>query len=189
MGRQTRFHMLTEDCRQFLEYVQQRDPVIVVDRSSKSGILEEAHRPWERPETYCLWNQSIIPMLERKFIRIESDPRASYYGIDSSLPVIEFWYASPVPEPWNGRAALTQGRVWSEFQNPTKEFVSWYNAIIRWLRKNFIRDAVLGDWVGPAAYRWYKDGGLLLPHFRPPITASWLSWVEAQDQHRAIFLK
>ena len=44
MGRQTRFHMLTEDCKQFLEFVQQRDPVIVVDWSAQSGILEEAHR-------------------------------------------------------------------------------------------------------------------------------------------------
>ena len=179
--------MLAEDCREFLSFVQQRDPVAVVDRSSKLEAIEEVQHAWERGETYSLWNQALLPTLQRTFIRVEPEA-ASYYRIDSSLPLIEFWYPSPVPEPWNGRPALTQGRVWAE--NPTKAFESWYNALIRWIRKNFVRDAVLlGDWIGPAAYQWFKDGGLLLPHFRPPITTSWLSWVEAQDQHRAVFCK
>lgn len=189
MGRQTRFHMLPEDCKQFLEFVQQRDPVIVVDRSSKSEAIGEVQRPRERGETYSLWNQAVLPTLQRKFVRVEPNT-ASYYRIDNSLPVIEFWYPSPVPEPWNGRPGLTQGRVWAQFENPTQEFERWYNAVVRWIRKNFVRDAVvLGDYVGPAAYQWFKDGGLLLPHFRPPVTSSWLSWVQAQDQHRAIFCK
>jgi hypothetical protein len=188
MGRQTRFHMLGEDCRKFLEFVQQRDPVIVVGRSSKSGPITEAQRPWERGDTYCLWNRILLPELQRKFIRAEPET-ASYYRIDDSLPVIEFWYPSPIHEPWNGRPSLTQGRVWAKFESPTKQFESWYNAVVRWIRKNFIRDTVLGDFVGPAAYKWFKDGGLLLPHFQPPVTASWLSWVEAQDQHRAVFSK
>jgi len=179
--------MLGEDCGEFLEFVHHRDPVIVVERSSKSETIQEAQRPWERGETYCLWNQAVLPTLQRKFVRVEPDTAASYYGIDYSLPVIEFWYPSPVQEEWNGRPALTQGRVWAQFENSGKEFESWYNALVRWIRKNFVRDTVLGDWVGPAAYQWYKDGGLLLPHFRPPVTKSWLSWVEAQDQHRAVF--
>jgi hypothetical protein len=180
--------MLEDDCKKLLEFVHQRDPVIVLDRDFKSEAIQEVQRPWERGDTYCLWNQSILPTLQRKFVRVQPDAGASYYRIDSSLPVIEFWYASPIPEPWNGRRSLTQGRVWAQFENSTKEFESWYNAVIRWIRKNFVRDAVLlGDWVGPAAYQWFKDGGLLLPHFRPPVTSSWLSWVEAQDQHRAVF--
>lgn len=178
--------MLGEDCRKFLEFVHQRDPVIVVDRSSKSGAIEEVERPWERGETYCLWNQTVLPALQRRFVRAEPDT-ASYYGIDHSLPVIEFWYPSPIPEPWNGRPAITQGRVWAQFDDPTKEFESWYSGVARWIRKNFVRDTVLGDYVGPVAYNWFKEGGVLLPHFRPPVTSSWLSWVEAQDQHRAVF--
>jgi hypothetical protein len=180
--------MLEEDCREFVAFIQKRDPVIVVDRSSKSKEIEEEQRPWERGKTYCLWNQALLPRLQRKFVRVE--PERASYGVDNSLPVIEFWYPQPVQEPWNGRPALTQGRVWARFENPTKEFESWYNAVVRWIRKNFVRDAVLLDgYIGPAAYKWYKNGGLLLPHLRPPVTSQWLSWVEAQDQHRAVFSK
>jgi hypothetical protein len=184
MGRQTQFHMLAEDCRLFLEFVQHRDPVIVVDKYSKTEAIEEVLRPWEQKGgNYFLWNRALLPALRRQFIRVEPE-RASYYGIDHSLPLIEFLYPSPTQEPWNETPALTQGRVWAQFQNPTKDFKSWYNAVVRWIRKNFVRDAVLlNGYVGPAAYQWFKDGGLLLPHFRPPVTSSWLSWAEAQGQH------
>lgn len=80
-----------------------------------------------------------------------------------------------------------QGRVWASFETGDKAFESWYNAVVRWIRKNFIRDLALGldrDSVGPAAYEWFKAGGLLLPGFRPPVTDAWLGWVSVQNQHR-----
>jgi hypothetical protein len=180
--------MLADDCRLFLEFVHERDPVVVIDYASKSGVIEEVERPWERGGSYLLWNQALLQVLQRRFVHVEPETK-SYYGIDYSSPVIQFWYPSPIPERWNGRPAITQGRVWAQFVNPTKEFQSWYSALVRWIRKNFVRDKVLGDYIGPAAYRWFKEGGLLLPHFQPPVTAVWLSWVEAQDQHRAVFSK
>src|SRR5271169_6569075 len=39
MGRQTRFHMLPEDCRRFVLFLQERDPVIVTKWHS-SGLAE-----------------------------------------------------------------------------------------------------------------------------------------------------
>ena len=169
-----------------MNFVRERDPVVVVERYAKSAEILEVQRPWERGETYCLWNQTVLPRLERRFIKVEPET-ASYYGIDFSMPVIEFWYPSTVREPWNGREALTQGRVWADFRTSSKRFEQWYSALVRWIRKTFVRDRVVGDYIGPAAYQWFKEGGLLLPHFRPPVTSSWLSWVEAQDQHRNLF--
>jgi hypothetical protein len=32
----------------------------------------------------------------------------------------------------------------------------------------------LGGYVGPAAYEWFKSGGLLLPMFAPPVTEEWV---------------
>jgi hypothetical protein len=123
----------------------------------------------------------ILPDLKRK-------ATGEYFNIDFSAPVIEFSYASPILEPWNGQPSLVQGRVWASFETDNKEFERWYNATVRWIRKNFIRDLSVGvdrDSIGPAAYDWFKNGGLLLPGFRPPITDAWLGWVSVQNQHRA----
>jgi hypothetical protein len=185
MGRQTQFHMMEEDCKQFLEYLHGRDPVIVIARDSKTLAIEEIQQPWKQGGLYSLWNQALLPSLTRK----KSD-HSTFNYVDGSLPVIEFTYPPPAAQLWNGRPALTQGRVWASFQRENKDFERWYNGVVRWIRKNFIKNPVpLGGYVGPAAYEWYRKGGILLPVFRPPLTSTWLSWVEAQDQNRAIFSK
>jgi hypothetical protein len=73
------------------------------------------------------------------------------------------------------------------FETENKAFEKWYNAVVRWIRKNFIRDLAVGhdrDSIGPAAYEWFRAGGLLLPNFRPPLTEAWLAWASVQNQHR-----
>ena len=77
-------------------------------------------------------------------------------------------------------------RVICESQ-PAPSGEKWYNAVVRWIRKNFIRDLAVGhdrDSIGPAAYEWFRTGGLLLPNFRPPVTEAWLAWASVQNQHR-----
>jgi hypothetical protein len=186
MGRQTGFHMLTEDCKRFVDFVRERDPVVVINWISKVPCIEEVQYPWKHGGWYCLWNQALLPTLEREYI--PESKHGPYYRVDSVWPVIEFSFPTPDQEPWNGKPALTQGRVWASFERENRDFERWYNAVVRWIRKNFIRNPVpLGGYVGPAAYDWYKKGGVLLPMLRPPIMSQWLSWVEAQDQHRAVF--
>jgi hypothetical protein len=162
--------------------LQERDPVIVTKvHSSESAEVQEISRPWESGGGYCLWNQAIIPTLSRR-------ATGKYFKIDFSLPLIEFSYEFPCVEPWNGQPALQQGRIWASFEAEDKAFERWYNAAVRWIRKNFVRDVALGhdrDSVGPAAYEWFKNGGLLLPSFRPQLTDAWLAWVSVQNQHRA----
>jgi hypothetical protein len=174
--------MLPEDCRNFVQFLRERDPVIVTKwHSSESAEIEDIHSPWERGEKYCLWNQSILHSLKRR-------ATGKYFNIDSSEPVIEFEYPAPRLEPWNGRPALVQGRIWASFDTEMKDFERWYNAVVRWIRKNFIRDRAVGldsDSIGPATYDWFKQGGLLLPGFRPPVTEAWLGWASVQAQHRA----
>jgi hypothetical protein len=181
--------MLEEDCRQFLHFVQERDPVVVIRRDSVSPQIEEVREPCEHGGSYCLWNQALLPHLERKFI--PESVRGPYYRVDSAWPVIELFYPPPEGELWNAKPAHTQGRVWAGFETENKEFERWYNAVVRWIRKNFTKNPVplLGGYLGPAAYEWYKKGGVLLPMLTPPITPQWLSWVQAQDQHRTVFSK
>lgn len=182
MGRQTRFHMLPEDCRRFVLFLRERDPMIVTEwYSAESPKIQEIGCPWERGGHFCLWNQAILPNLERQ-------ASGKYFNIDSGLPVIEFSYAPPVLELWNGQPALLQGRIWASFESRNETFKTWYNDVVRWIRKNFIRDLAVGldrDSIGPAAYEWFKRGGLLLPSFRPPINDDWLAWTNVQNQHRA----
>jgi hypothetical protein len=173
--------MLPEDCYSFLHSLQQRDPVIVAEvHSSLTDEISEIHRPWERGGHYCLWNQAILPQLQRK-------TTGKFFNIDFTEPLIEFSYPSPAAKPWNGQPALIQGRIWASFEAKNAKFERWYNATVRWIRKNHIRDLTLGhgrDSIDPAAYEWFKAGGLLLPNFRPPLTEDWLAWASVQNQHR-----
>lgn len=189
MGRQVQFHLLLEDCEKFLRFVQGRDPVVVIRRDSEYATIDEISHPCQQGGSYCLWNQGLLPSLERKFV--PESVKGPYYRVDSVFPVIEFFYPPPVQDAWNGRASHTQGRIWAGFERENKDFERWYNAMARWIRKNFIRNPIphLGGYVGPAAYEFFKKGGLLLPMFRPPLTSQWLSWMEAQDQQRVVFSK
>lgn len=187
MGRQTQFHVLDDDCRQLLGFLCERDPVVILPRDSSKNELIEVPHPCKVGGLYCLWNQALLPELKRKYVP-ESD-RGPYFTVDLSLPVIELSYPSPEQELWNGRRVVIQGRIWASFEVPNKRFDTWYNAAVRWIRKNFIRNPVplLGGYVGPAAHQFYKEGGVLLPIFKPPLTKAWLSWLAAQDQHRTTF--
>lgn len=175
--------MIESDCSEFLEFVQNRDPVIIIQWVSKSLELEEMRSVCARAGWYCFWNQNILISLERRYIK-DSD-HGPYYRVDSALPVIEFSY-TPTQTVWNGRPALLQGRVWAGFEQTNKRFDRWYAAVVGWIRRKFVKNPVplLGGYLGPAAYEWYRKGGLLLPSFQPPLTPEWISWAAAQDAHR-----
>jgi hypothetical protein len=186
MGRQIQFHVLPEDIRSLLEFVHEHDPVIVALRDFDSPEIKTVTDPASEARTMTLWNQSLLNTLARKHIRY---PNGKYYGIDSLTPTLEF-SPSRLCE-WNGRSALLPGRIYGSFETSVAGYEKWYNSIVRWIQKNFVKSTIpLIGQVGPAAYDWYKKGGLLMPNMLlPPVTPVWLSWVEAQDQHRAVFSK
>jgi hypothetical protein len=186
MGRQVQFNALPADLREFLNYVEARDPVIVTVRDSDSPEIKALTSPSLETQVMTLWNQGLVSSLERKRIVV---PGRDYYSFDSSLPILEL-SPSRLCE-WNGRESLLCGRVYANFETSARGYESWYNSLSRWIRAHFIKSPLpLVPYVGPAAYDWYKKGGLLLPMMIPPATTPpWLSWVEAQDQHRAVFSK
>src|SRR5437660_1498859 len=184
MGRQVQLHILAADVQQFLDFVQARDPVIVTLRDSDSPEVNALADPSSVSRVMTLWNQVLLSSLKRKHVVY---PGRQYYSVESSSPTLEF--SPSEPYEWNGRPALVQGRLYASFENATKDYEQWYNALVRWIRKNFAKVPIplSGGYIGPAAHDWFKKGGLLLPMFRPPVTNQWLSWIEAQDQHRAVF--
>ena len=170
MGRQLLFHMLPEDCEAFLDFVQHRDRVIATDFTSDS---RKEVRPLERADCYgkwlCLWNQRLLPTLERKHIDRADKP---YYRIEDSLPTLQL--SVPNPCDWAGRPALTQGRLYAYPYQENADLRRWFGALVRWLRSHFVQNPV--PWmgcVGPKSFAWHQSGRLLLPFVRPPITPAW----------------
>jgi len=180
MGKQIEFHMLREDTGMFLDFVREHDPVVVITRDSDSPIIEVIPDPTLETRTLALWNQALLSVLTRKHY---VHPAIEYYHVDDSLPVLEF---SPSEScEWNGKQGLRKGRIYGTFDSPSKEYERWYNALVRWIRKNYISNPVdLGGYVGPAAYKWFQSGGVLLPSFQPPLTQQWLSFAKKQDSIR-----
>jgi len=84
MGRQVQFHALPEDCRQLLDFIQRRHPVVIIDWTSDSARIDELQSTCERGGWHCLWNQALLPHLTRKFIP-ESN-RGPYFRVDMLCP-------------------------------------------------------------------------------------------------------
>lgn len=176
MGQQILFYMLREDRDTFLDFIQKRDPVVVTQMISNSAeVLPVTHLDLDRGGFFCFWNEKLLPQLRRKWIT----EAKSYRVDDFELPVLEF--STSFRAVWNRRPALGQGRIYGSFEGKRREFERWYEALVRWIRKNFRKSpAAFGGYVGPTAYEWYKKGGYLLPGFLPPKTKEWLKEIGKQ---------
>jgi hypothetical protein len=178
MGKQVQFHMLPEDMKMLLEYIQKHDPVMVTLQSSDSSQVTPVSDPLTESGVMRLWNTALLGSLERKLVSHTGG--ADYYRIDDSLPTLEL-SASRLTK-WSEKPALLQGRVYGFFDKPASGYEDWYKAIARWIRSNFTKSPLklLGGYVGPQALRWFQNGGILLPMFEPPATSEWQSFVESQ---------
>lgn len=178
MGKQVLFHMLRPDCEQFIRAVRERDPIVIVERDSDSAKVVEVADPCAPGPVLSFWNPKLLSSLERKYI-----PESSigpYYRVDSALPVIEFFL--PRQQEWDGSPALTQSRVYASFDQPSEGLRKWFDAVARWIRKNFAKSPVpsIGGYMGPAALKWHEEGGLLLPMIRPPVNDQWRAFLQPQ---------
>jgi hypothetical protein len=182
--------MLPEDQEAFFRVVKEKADVVVIQRDTDSADIQGNHTVTTGADpSLCLWNRGILPNLERKWV-----PEPGYYSIDIlSLPVLEFH--PPFVSKWQGAPAVAQGRLFGNFESYLKkpeQFEAWYEGLVRWIRKNYQRNPagqVIGGYVGPAAMRFYEQGGYLLPNFLPPTTKEWLSIIgrqhtRQQERHR-----
>ena len=139
-------------------------PLSVIPQGSHSSLI--------------LWNKRFAPSLQRKFI---AGAETSYYRIDEFTELV-LQLSTSVLTQWQGRPALTQGRIYGIFDDKPVEFRKWYERIVRIIRKRWRKNPVpwLGGYVGPAASEWFDSGGLLLPFFVPPITKDWICRMDEQ---------
>ena|SRR5579863_9686146 len=186
MGRQVQFHMLPEDQAAFLHVVKENDPIILIARDDPNTphVQPVEEIAGNRLEIFCFWNRRLLPVLKRKPV---GKANSTCYTADLlGLPLLEF--STCLKTEWEGRPALIQGRLYGQFDpylNKAPEFQKWYEKLVRWIRKNYKKNpsTLLGGYVGPAAYEFYRSGGYLLPSFLPPRTEAWLA--EIGKQHPA----
>jgi len=185
MGRQVQISVLQEDVEGLLAQIKRQHRVVLVKRDDfDSAVVEPLESlPANTSETLILWNQELLPQLQRNHISRETG--GDYYRVaESAEPVLEF--KGSVLGEWRGRASLTQGRIYGIFDNKSQEFLRWYEQIVRYIRKAFVRNpASLSGYVGPAGYDWFLRGGLLLPTFLPPETDEWRKFFADEDLIRA----
>jgi hypothetical protein len=184
MGRQIQISVLVEDVEGLLAHIKSQHRVVLVKRDDfhSATVTPLELLPTNANETLIIWNQELLPQLQRKYISRET--AGDYYRVDESAePVLEF--GGSFFGEWCRRPSLTQGRIYGIFDNKSQEFVRWYEQIVRYIRKAFVRNpASLSGYVGPAAYKWFLQGGLLLPTFLPPETDEWRQFFADEDLNR-----
>jgi hypothetical protein len=172
--------MMPEDQNTFLSVIQERNPIVVMNRDSDSAVIHSGAEADTSPnKTLCLWNRKLLPHLERKWV-----PDPGYYTVDGlKMPTLEF--TPSFTATWEGKPGIGQGRLFGNFESylgKPPDFEKWYESLVRWIRQNYQKSpAVSGGYVGPAAYELYKNGGYLLPNILPPKTKEWL--IEIGKQH------
>jgi hypothetical protein len=181
MGRQIHLSMLPEDVDALLIHIKSRHGVVVIKRDdAHSAIVKPLESlPRTGDGTLMLWNQELLPELKRKLI--SGATHGNYFRVDEHVqPVLEF--GASILGEWRDRPSLTQGRIYGVFDNKSKDFSRWFDQITRYIRKAFVRNpANLSGYVGPVAYKWFRQGGLLLPTFLPPDTPAWRKFFGDED--------
>jgi hypothetical protein len=122
---------------------------------------------------FVLWSKRLAPDLQRDYV-VNAEP--PYYVVrESAKSVLELKLSGFTA--WEGRPALTQGRIYGVFQGEQIEFGKWYERIVRYIRRRWGRNPLpwMGGYIGPAASEWFEKGGLLLPSYVPPVRSDWIA--------------
>jgi hypothetical protein len=176
--------MLPEDVEALLTHIKSRHSVIVARRDAANSATVEslASLPRNGNKALILWNQELLPVLRRKLI--SGATLGDYYRVDETAqPVLEF--ETSILGQWRDTPSLTQGRIYGDFDNKSKDFSRWFDQITRHIRGAFVKNPVrLSGYIGPAAYKWFRQGGLLLPTFLPPDTPAWRKFFDNEDSIR-----
>jgi len=162
MGRQIQLSMLPNDADAILTTIRNRGPIEVLIRDADSADVAPLTSVPDRSDSILiLWNKHLTPTLKRKWISARTP---GYYSVDYfTLPVLEF--SLSVLTEWKGKPALTQGRIYGQFDGKPIEFEKWFEQIVRYIRK--IGARILYRWAVMSALR-RANGSLLAACSCPP---------------------
>jgi len=184
MGRQITFHMLQEDKEEFFRFLASRHDVFAAVWTSDSPDVVRCESPARETGTLAMWEQH--PGTRYQRTKIMRDDGSVVYGFDRQHSVLEFSPSALVTH--EGSPALLQGRLYSFLKDMGVETASLFRAGSQWIKRSFASCPykLLGGYVGPAAMRWHRDGGVILPMFNPPATEAWEEFIKSQHQSQSV---
>jgi hypothetical protein len=171
MGRQIQFHMRDEDCHRFFAAVLRSDPCVVTIRDAPSPSIEPLEQPCRAVTALVLWNQNLSRSVERQYV--PESAIGPHYRFPYEASALEFSPTERTPD-WDGRPAMCAGRIYAARYQDVR-LAKWFERIAGWLRRHFHAHRIARSvtYVGEGAWRWHKEGGLLLPMVRPLVTSTW----------------
>jgi hypothetical protein len=184
MGHQITFHMLEEDRTEFFRFLSSRHKIVASAWTSDAPAVAHCESPAQEKGALALWEpQSGADRQREKVLR---DNGAIVYEFDRQNSILEFNPGKLVVH--GGSPVLLQGRLYSFLSEMSVETVGPFRTARQWIKRSFqpCPFKLLGGYVGPAAMRWYRDGGILLPMFNPPATPAWEEFITSQHRAQAV---
>jgi hypothetical protein len=164
MGRQVRFYMTEIDELFFVENIKAKLDAVIVPKYFKTEqppelqvlpTIEENNGGFD---LLAIYNRSICPKLKARFIS-----KTGKHSLDEDeSEVIQFDRSSIYAD-----GTLSVGRLWYEpktirGKSKRKEFVTWAEAMFRYIKTNFHYNKERLNYIGPDALQKLGEGQLVL---------------------------
>jgi hypothetical protein len=164
MGKQISFFMTQADEKDFLDAIRRFGPIKVLRNNFADESKMEVQSP---PPVVASPDDANLSLLNPTVVtapKYEYYPSQAYHHIYLAESEVVQWSRCERVSTW-----LANGRLWFDENcsngKKSPEFIKWANALLRWIRKNYQRNAV-GGYVAPRALELAKAGKLQLgpPH-------------------------
>jgi hypothetical protein len=175
MGKQVQFYMTHEDEKNFLASISDLAPVRLIYMTFTEPLHMELqsfapvghsggnfHPNYFQNAHLCLVNATLgTPP------KVNSSPQHSYRSVDlAESEVVEFTRCQLSKGQYKpSHTWLSNGRLWFAEQTmdgrKSDAFIKWANSLLKWVRRNYERDAK-GNYVAPNALELSKAGKLQL---------------------------
>jgi len=177
MGKQVRFYMLPEDETGFLDFVFLKPGIYLLRSVSETPDLLIERVTLEGGSTFqpvyiC---DNTLPFdgmqIEKKFYQQLDETSGLYMKTDEAYYIITNALDAPFIEYTRSfirdDGKLVGGRVWAQMLrvqgdkmvSKEPEFISWYEEIAHWIRRNLKHDNQLHAYVSRRAMEWRNKGG------------------------------
>jgi hypothetical protein len=162
--------MLAYDLAEFERVLQARDEIVYFFSARFSTSTPQTIPTLVIPEMgKTLLGVYLVRKDDLTDLVVKEVSKQNYWKIDSVIsPAVEFdrcYHDETMVR--RGRLYFHEGFFYDEADNwveKPKEFISWANSLLRWIRSHYKRDPKTGFYVGPSAWEWAsQQGGQLNP--------------------------